>query len=86
MIALEKEGYIDCKDVRNPVLTPIGHQEAVRYSNRIDITLNHLLWLWEYKILFYFEDLLYNRIDNVRRDSKKFRDKDFWKTVDFCKI
>ena len=33
-----------------------------------------------------FEDLSYNRTDNVRRDSKEFRDKDFWKTVDFSKI
>ena len=44
LISLEKDGYIDCEDIRNPILTPTGYQEARRYSDRIDITLNHLLY------------------------------------------
>lgn len=44
IIALENDGYIDREDVRNPILTPEGYQEAVRYSDRIDVTLNHLLY------------------------------------------
>ncbi len=44
LISLEKDGYIDREDVRNPILTPMGYQEAMRYSDRIDVTLNHLLY------------------------------------------
>ncbi len=41
---LENDGYINREDVRNPILTPEGYMEAVRYSDRINITLNHLLY------------------------------------------
>lgn len=44
VIALGNDGYINREDVRNPILTPMGYQEAVRYSERIDVTLNHLLY------------------------------------------
>ena len=44
VIALENDGYIDRDDVRNPILTPAGYSEALRYSDRIDVTLNHLLY------------------------------------------
>lgn len=42
--SLEKEGCIDRGDVRNPALTDRGRREAERYSERFDITLNHLLY------------------------------------------
>lgn len=44
IISLEKDGLIDRNDIRNPVLTPRGYEEAKRYSDRIDFTLSHLLY------------------------------------------
>lgn len=44
IMSLEKDGLVDRDDVRNPVLTPKGCEEAKRYSERIDFTLNHLLY------------------------------------------
>lgn len=44
MASLEKEGYIDREDARNPVVTEKGYRAAVRYSQRLEITLNHLLY------------------------------------------
>lgn len=44
IIALENDGYINREDVRHPILTPTGYQEAVRYSDRMNVTLNHLLY------------------------------------------
>ncbi len=44
MIALEKEGMLNRSDARHPVLTENGRKEAVRYSERLEITLNHLLY------------------------------------------
>ncbi len=42
--ALEREGYINRDDVRNPVLTEKGYRAAARYSDRLDVTLGHLLY------------------------------------------
>ena len=44
LIALEKEGMLNRSDARHPVLTENGRKEAVRYSERLEITLNHLLY------------------------------------------
>lgn len=41
---LEKEELINREDPRNPVLTEKGRMEALRYSERIEVTLNHLLY------------------------------------------
>ena len=42
--SLEKEGYIDRTDARNPLLTEKGYMVARHYSERLEITLNHLLY------------------------------------------
>lgn len=42
--SLEKEGYIDRTDARNPLLTEKGYMAARHYSERLEITLNHLLY------------------------------------------
>lgn len=44
MAALEKDGLIDREDARTPILTEKGYRAAVRYAQRLDITLNHLLY------------------------------------------
>lgn len=44
LIAMEKEGLIDRSDMRNPVLTEKGKEEAWRFSERIDITLSYLMY------------------------------------------
>lgn len=44
MIALEKDGLLDRSEKRHPVLTKHGYITAQRYSERIEITLNHLLY------------------------------------------
>lgn len=44
LAALENEDYINRDDVRNPILTEKGYKAAVRYSERLDISLNHLLY------------------------------------------
>lgn len=41
---LEKEGLINRDNVRCPVLTPKGMEEANRYAERIEVTLNHLIY------------------------------------------
>ncbi len=42
--ALEKEGYIQREGSRNLLLTEKGYLTAKRYSERLEITLNHLLY------------------------------------------
>ena len=42
--ALEKDGYLSRADVRCPALTEKGRIAAQRYAERLDITLNHLLY------------------------------------------
>lgn len=42
--SLEKDGYITREDVRSPQLTEKGTIVAKRYSERLEITLNHLLY------------------------------------------
>lgn len=42
--SLEKDGYITRADVRSPQLTEKGTIVAKRYSERLEITLNHLLY------------------------------------------
>lgn len=44
MIALEKEGLLDRSDPRSPILTELGVIRAKQYAERIEITLNHLLY------------------------------------------
>lgn len=41
---LEKEELINRDNIRNPILTEKGYKEAVRYHERIEYTLNHLLY------------------------------------------
>lgn len=41
---LEKEGCINRENVRNPILTEKGHRIATYYAERLEITLNHLLY------------------------------------------
>ncbi len=42
--SLERDGYITREDTRNPRLTEKGMSAAKRYSERLEITLNHLLY------------------------------------------
>ena len=44
IISLEKEGLMDRTDQRHPVLTVKGKQVALRYEERISISLNHLMY------------------------------------------
>lgn len=42
--SLEKDGYVSREDVRNPIITELGYKAATRYAERLEITLNHLLY------------------------------------------
>lgn len=42
--SLERDGYITREDPRNPLITEKGYLTAKRYSERLDIALNHLLY------------------------------------------
>ena len=42
--SLEKDGFVDKSNARMPVLTEKGLQEAKRYAERIEITMNHLMY------------------------------------------
>ncbi len=44
MIALEKNGLLDRSNPRRPILTELGNKKARHYAERIEITLNHLLY------------------------------------------
>lgn len=44
LIDFEKEGLIDRSDIRMPVLTKEGRKLAEHYSERINVSLNHLLY------------------------------------------
>lgn len=44
IIALEKEGLVDRSDNRHPVLTDAGKRTALMYEERINISLNHLMY------------------------------------------
>lgn len=44
LIGMEKNGLLDRSDTRHPVLTESGRREAERYAERLEITLNHLLY------------------------------------------
>lgn len=44
VIALEKEGLIDRSNMRHPVLTDEGRQKALLYEERINISLDHLIY------------------------------------------
>ena len=44
LATLENEDFINRDDVRNPILTEKGYTAAVRYSERLEISLNHLLY------------------------------------------
>ena len=41
---LEKEGFIERETPRKPVLTAKGKEKAEKYSKRMELTLNHLLY------------------------------------------
>ena len=42
--ALEKDDCINRDDIRNPIITEKGYRTAVYYSERLETTLNHLLY------------------------------------------
>ncbi len=42
--SLEKEGLVEREKLRIPVLTEKGRTEARRYAERIEITMNHLMY------------------------------------------
>lgn len=42
--SLEREGYVSREDVRNPIITEKGYKAASRYAERLEITMNHLLY------------------------------------------
>ena len=42
--SLEKDGCLTREDVRNPLLTEKGYAKARRYSERLEIAMNHLLY------------------------------------------
>ncbi|MDO4316969.1 MAG: hypothetical protein Q4C48_02060 [Lachnospiraceae bacterium] len=44
MIALERDGLLNRSNPRCPVLTERGERQAKHYAERIEITLNHLLY------------------------------------------
>lgn len=44
LTALENKDYINRDNVRNPILTEKGYAAALRYSERLEISLNHLLY------------------------------------------
>lgn len=44
LTALENKGYINRDNVRNPMLTEKGYAAALHYSERLEISLNHLLY------------------------------------------
>lgn len=44
LAALEKDGLIDRSDSRNPVLTELGRAVTERYSERMEVSMNHLLY------------------------------------------
>lgn len=44
MIFLEKDGMLDRSNSRCPILTELGNKQAEYYAERIEITLNHLLY------------------------------------------
>lgn len=44
IISLEKEGLIDRSNQRRPVLTDMGQRMAILYGERINISLNHLMY------------------------------------------
>lgn len=44
LTALENKNYINRDNVRNPILTEKGYAAALRYSERLEISLNHLLY------------------------------------------
>lgn len=41
---MEKEGLIDRENARKPVLTKQGETDALRYNERVEYALNHLLY------------------------------------------
>lgn len=42
--SLEKDGCLTREDARNPLLTEKGYAKARRYSERLEIAMNHLLY------------------------------------------
>lgn len=44
LTSMERDGWVDRSDSRRPFLTEKGRTAAKRYSERISITLNHLLY------------------------------------------
>lgn len=44
LTSLEKDGLVDRSNSRNPKLTALGAKEAIRYQERIETTMNHLMY------------------------------------------
>lgn len=43
MMALERDGFVDRSQARQPLLTESGRQEGERYAQRVETSLSHLL-------------------------------------------
>lgn len=44
MASLEKEGFLDRSSPRHPILTEAGKKEAKYYAERVEISMNHLIY------------------------------------------
>lgn len=81
IIGLEKEGLIDRSNLRHPVLTEKGREVAQKYSERINISLNHLMYEGvnvESAKSDAYRWALYNSedtMDVIRSSEKKYRAK-----------
>ena len=79
LIGLEKEGYIDRQDQRHPKLTEKGYEIAQIYSERINISQNHLIYegvsIENAKKDAYYWAMFNsdNTMDIIRSSEKKYR-------------
>lgn len=76
LTVMEKEILVDRTEIRRPVLTEKGKKEALRYSERMDIALSHLMYEGvdmesAKKDAFYWALYNTNRTMDVIRDSKE---------------
>lgn len=79
MAALEKDGLVDRSDPRNPVLTRQGAAMARRYNERLEVSMNHLLYEGVDVDSARQDALLWSRyctdgtMDVVRNSEKRYR-------------